>query len=67
MMLHIRHQGRSWDLEADAIGVSRASTDAEIKERIARYLEVGVEVIGDLLVDRIKNGDIVVRPQAVYG
>jgi hypothetical protein len=42
-------------------------TDAEIKEIVARRLEVGLGGLEDYVVDRRPNGDVIVRPEAVYG
>ena len=66
-MLHVRYNGRSFDMNARVFGLRVGMTDAEIKERVARHLEVGLGRLEDYVVDRRPNGDVIVRPEAVYG
>ncbi len=67
MMIHVRHDGRSVDLRADRLQVTSRMTDAEIREAVARHLDVSRAEFDGLVVDRRPGGDIVVRPEAVYG
>jgi len=64
-MLHVRYNGRSFDVNERALGLGM--TDAEIKELVAQRLEVGLGRLEDYVVDRRPNGDVIVRPEAVYG
>jgi hypothetical protein len=66
-MLHVRYNGRSFDMNERVFGLRFGMTDAEIKERVARHLEVGLGRLEDYVVDRRPNGDVIVRPEAVYG
>jgi hypothetical protein len=66
-MLHVRYSGRSFDMNERVFGLRFGMTDAEIKERVARHLEVGLGRLEDYVVDRRPNGDVIVRPEAVYG
>lgn len=66
-MLHVRYNGRSFDANERALGLAVGMTDAEIKEIVARRLEVGLGRLEDYVVDRRPNGDVIVRPEAVYG
>ena len=42
-------------------------SDAEIKEQLARHFDVGSKRLEFYVVDRTPNGDLIVRPEAVYG
>lgn len=64
---HVRLDGRSYDLPADRLGLTDRSTDAEVKQTVARYLEVPVDRLNDAVVDRLPNGNLTVRPEAVFG
>ncbi len=65
--VHIRYEGRSWDLVAVQLGIYPASTDGEVREAVARFLEVPVVKLSVYVVERYANGNITLRPQAVFG
>ena len=65
--IHIRLDGRSSDLPLDRLGVSEESTDEQVKVAIARHLEVPARSLVDAVVDRHPNGNLTVRPEAVFG
>jgi hypothetical protein len=66
-MVHIRYEGRSVDLSEAQLSIHVGMSDAEIKERVARRFDAGAKQLEFYVVDRTPNGDLVVRPEAVYG
>ncbi|NJM41122.1 MAG: hypothetical protein HC853_10265 [Anaerolineae bacterium] len=66
-MIHIRYEGRSYDYTDAQIVITAQMTDAEIKQRVAQALDVAVARVEAYVIDRGPNGDVIVRPQAVYG
>jgi hypothetical protein len=66
-MVHVRFDGRSFDVPERALHLTHAPGDVEIKRRLAEHLDVRVEALRDYAVDRRPGGDLVVRPEAVYG
>ncbi len=66
-MVHIRFEGRSFDVSERDLALTPGLSDAEIKARVARHLDVGVERFRFYVVDRVPNGALIVRPEAVYG
>jgi len=66
-MVHIRYEGRSVDVREEQLRVEAGMTDREIKERVARHFDVGARQLDFYVVDRTPQGDLVVRPEAVYG
>ena len=66
-MVHVRYEGRSVDLSEAQLQVHAGMSDAEIKERVARRFEASVQALEFYVVDRTANGDLIVRPEAVYG
>jgi hypothetical protein len=66
-MIHVRFEGRSYDFTEQQLELGVAMSDAEIKERLARHFEVGLERFKPYVVDRGPSGDLIVRPEAVYG
>jgi len=66
-MVHIRYEGCSVEVSEARLRVSLGMTDAEIKERVARHFDRGAKELDFYVVDRTPNGDMIVRPEAVYG
>jgi hypothetical protein len=66
-MVHIRFEGRSYDLREEELKVTTAMNDDRIKERLAQHFDVGIPSFYNYVVDRPKSGDLIIRPEAVYG
>lgn len=66
-VLHIRFEGRSFDIPLADLDVGAMSTDADVKRALAGYLDVAEAKFRDYVVDRHETGNLTVRPQAVFG
>ncbi|MEC4818050.1 MAG: hypothetical protein SAK29_32985 [Scytonema sp. PMC 1069.18] len=66
-MVHIRFEGRSIDVTETQLGIATSMNDVAVKERIARHLDVNSDRLSAYVVDRRPSGDLIVRPEAVYG
>jgi hypothetical protein len=66
-MVHVRFEGRSFDIPERDLGVSTVMPDHEIKRSLARHLDLGTDRLRDYVVDRGPKGDLIIRPEAVYG
>ncbi len=66
-MVHIRFEGRSYDVSEEHIQVSAQMDDTAIKHQIADHFEVKPERLTYYVVDRRPSGDLIIRPEAVYG
>ncbi len=66
-MIHIRFEGRSLDVTEAQVGVDKNMNDNVIKERLSRHLDVAQNRLTEYVVDRRPSGDLIVRPEAVYG
>jgi hypothetical protein len=66
-VIHVRFAGRSFDVPLDRFDLGVGSTDAQVKQALAGYLEVNVARLADYVVDRHGNGNLTVRPEAVFG
>jgi hypothetical protein len=51
-MLHIRFEGRSFDLAENTLGITRHSTDTAVKERLGQHLDIAQERLNDYVIDR---------------
>lgn len=66
-MVHIRFEGRSYDLNEGQIGLTANMNDNAIKQRLAQHFEVQLNRFESYIIDRRPSGDFIVRPEAVYG
>jgi hypothetical protein len=66
-MVHIRFQGQSWHIEARELGISPNASDEEVKRALAQHFEVSVAKFAAYVVERHENGNMTVRPEAVFG
>ena len=66
-MIHVRFEGRSFDFKETQVGVVASLTDAQVFEQLAGHFDVAQIRFNAYVVDRTPTGDIIVRPEAVYG
>lgn len=66
-MVHVRFNGRSFNIHEKELGIGSFDSDRRIKEEIARHLQVQKSQLSGYVIDRTKTGNLVVRPEAVYG
>ncbi|NET89611.1 MAG: hypothetical protein F6K45_16220 [Kamptonema sp. SIO1D9] len=66
-MVHVRFEGRSYDLSENQLRLKNNMSDTQIKDRLAQYLDVHTNRFTEYVVDRRPSGDLIVRPEAVYG
>jgi hypothetical protein len=66
-MVHVRFEGRSFDFTERQLEIWNEMSDGEIKARVARHLEIDAERLDSYVLDRGPAGDVILRPEAVYG
>jgi hypothetical protein len=66
-VLHVHFGGRSLDVPLANLDLSSASSEREVKQRLAEYLEVNVRDLAEHVLDRHPNGNLTLRPEAVFG
>ena len=66
-MVHVRFEGRSFNYAERELRVQTAMTDHEIKARLAQFLDASMDRFEHYIVERTERGDVIVRPEAVYG
>ncbi|MBD3887645.1 hypothetical protein IFO70_39635 [Phormidium tenue FACHB-886] len=66
-MVHIRFEGRSLDVAETQLGITAGMNDTAVRERVSRHLDVHTNRLVDYVVDRRPSGDLIIRPEAVYG
>ena len=65
--IHVRFQGRSLQLNAGQLGLAANAHDIDIKRAVANQLDVALSALQFHVVERHQNGNITVRPEAVFG
>ncbi|MEG4323339.1 hypothetical protein QUB42_30420 [Microcoleus sp. Aus8_D1] len=66
-MVHIRFEGRSYDVAENQLGITVGMSDKTIQERLANHFDVKSDRFESYVFDRRPSGDLIVRPEAVYG
>ena len=66
-VVHVRFAGRSFDIPLSTLDLGAMSADGQIKRGVARHLEVPEDRFQSYTVDRHANGNLTVRPEAVFG
>ncbi|WP_425399514.1 hypothetical protein [Aeoliella sp.] len=66
-LLHIRFDGRSFDIPLADLDVGALSSDRELKQALGGYLDVRPDRLRDYTIDRHETGNLTVRPEAVFG
>ena len=66
-VLHIRFDGRSFDIPLSDLDVGTLSSDVDVKRALAGYLSIPDTKLRDYTVDRHETGNLTVRPEAVFG
>jgi hypothetical protein len=66
-VVHVRYDGRSYDIPQSELDVGTASSDAQVRRALASYLDVSENKLRDYVIDRHETGNMTVRPEAVFG
>ena len=66
-VLHIRFEGKSFDIPMTSLDIGAGSNDRQVKIALAVYLDVAESRFRNYVVERYDNGNITVRPEAVFG
>ncbi len=64
---HVRYNGRSVDVPLAALEVPLGAGDVQIKVALANWLNVPARSFNGYVLDRHPNGNVTLRPQAVFG
>jgi len=66
-VVHVRFNGRSFDVPVATLDVGDGAGDEQIKRALASHLEVSERRLNDYVIDRHTNGNLTLRPEAVFG
>lgn len=66
-VLHVRFEGQSRDIPLESLRIGTGSSDQAIKISVANHLDVAVERFDSMVIERHPNGNLTMRPEAVFG
>ena len=66
-MVHIRFGGQSMDLSLPSLAQNEGTNDQNIRRALATYLNVSPRKLNPYIIERHANGNMTVRPEAVFG
>jgi hypothetical protein len=66
-LMHVRYNGQSRDITLEALRLTQTSSDQAIKLAIASFLDVSLETFDKMIIERHTNGNMTIRPEAVFG
>jgi hypothetical protein len=67
MTVHVRFNGRSFDIPLRELNVAAGSSDRMFKTALAGYLDIAVAEFDGYVIERHESGNLTVRPEAVFG
>ena len=67
MNIHIRHEGKSDEIELRELGYDEMPGKSELKDALARYYDRSSGAFAEMVVEVQPNGNVVVRPEATFG
>ncbi len=65
--VHVRCEGHSYDVNAAEFNLSPQPSDAEVRLALAMFFEVPISRLAPYVIERHGNGNLTVRPEAVFG
>jgi hypothetical protein len=66
-VVHVRFEGRSLDITFGVLDIGDLSSDQDVRQALATHLNVRAIKFAPYVVERHRNGNITVRPEAVFG
>jgi len=66
-VVHVRFEGQSQDIAFGVLDIGDLSNDQDMKRALALYFNTPVSKFTSYVIERHVNGNITVRPEAVFG
>ena len=67
LLLHVRAMGRSNDIPLNTLDINSSCSDEVIRQAVANFMDVSVAELRDTIIERHENGNLTLRPEAVFG
>jgi len=66
-VVHVRFEGQSRDIAFGILDIGNLSDDNDMKKALAVFYNVPAQKFASYVIERHVNGNITVRPEAVFG
>ncbi len=66
-MIHVRFEGRSRDISFADLDIGDLSSDRDVRNAVAHYFDVQARKFTSYVIERHDNGNMTIRPEAVFG
>jgi len=66
-VIHVRFEGKSEDILLGDLNVALDTPDNLVKTAVANWIDVEEGAFDKFVVERNDNGDMTIRPEAVFG
>ncbi|HUB27170.1 MAG TPA: hypothetical protein VL992_17225 [Tepidisphaeraceae bacterium] len=66
-VIHVRYAGQSFDVPLASLDVDAGTNDRLIRQAVANRLLLTQDRLADYVIDRHANGNLTIRPEAVFG
>ncbi len=67
LVLHLRFRGRSRDIALKSLAVNTSSSDNDVKTAVAQFVDAPISDLDQTVIERHANGNLTLRPEAVFG
>lgn len=67
LVIHVRVMGRSRDISLNTLDIGASSSDEVIRDSVARFMELEPAQLRHTVIERHENGNMTLRPEAVFG
>lgn len=65
--VHVRFKGQSWTLALMVLNLHEPFGPDDVRQALARYFDVAAQEFAPYVIEQYANGNITVRPEAVFG
>jgi hypothetical protein len=66
MVLHIRYNGESREVDLATLNITLDASDQDVKQSVANFLDIAPAKLNSYTADRHENGNITLRPNAEF-
>lgn len=66
-IIHVMYSGTSYDIDYSELNLDWDASDIDIKSAVATWLNTPISKINNFVLDKSTDGNITLRPQAVFG
>lgn len=65
--VHVRFEGQSWTLALAVLNLPGAFSPDEVRTALANHFDVPLQKFAVYVVEQHPNGNVTVRPEAIFG